>query len=310
MCTCVFVYLLTCACGYTLEQAQSLNISDSFLRLSFSLWLRVGVSMWMFGWWWLSRLSLMYVCMYVCTFPDSVLCLSCLVLSCLCLVLFPGSTLSAQSVPTMYPGELALLAPGGLADSGSSTQLQPLKPSPSSNNLCSAYTSEGTLSVPSLCAPTPGRHMTENPSLQHNSHAFIQKEMHAFGLTSPTHSKTHLTSFSIFLYQSLSLCLSVNTVMANCYTLAAYSFHLSLSFTLNSAYSVFLSSIIFPLSSPLLYVFLFLHRTLLISSLLPFHPSFLSSGCVKFSWGSERLAFKPGGRRTRFLSTPCLALCV
>ncbi|XP_023130392.2 serine/threonine-protein kinase WNK1 isoform X17 [Amphiprion ocellaris] len=98
----------------------------------------------------------------------------------------PGSTLSAQSVPTMYPGQLALLAPGGLADSASSTLLQPLKPSPSSDNLCSAYTSEAALSVPSLCAPTPG--------------------------------------------------------------------------------------------------------------------------CVKFSWGSERLAFKPGGRRTRFLSTPCLAL--
>ncbi|XP_040001806.1 serine/threonine-protein kinase WNK1 [Xiphias gladius] len=97
-----------------------------------------------------------------------------------------GSTLSAQSVPTMYPGQLALLAPGGLADSSSSTLLQPLKPSPSSDNLCSAYTSEAALSVPSLCAPTPG--------------------------------------------------------------------------------------------------------------------------CVKFSWGSERLAFKPGGRRTRFLSTPCLAL--
>lgn len=154
--------------------------------------------------------SVPYECMYVCAFPDSVLCLSCLVLSCLCLVLFSGSTLSAQSVPTMYPGELALLAPGGLADSGSSTQLQPLKPSPSSNNLCSAYTSEGALSVPSLCAPTPGRHMTENPSLQHNSHAFIQTEMHAFGLTSLTHSLTHsktpLTSFSIFLCQSLSLC--------------------------------------------------------------------------------------------------------
>ncbi|TKS90865.1 Serine/threonine-protein kinase WNK1 [Collichthys lucidus] len=98
----------------------------------------------------------------------------------------PGSTLSAQSVPTMYPGQLALLTPGGLPDSASSTLLQPLKPSPSSNNLCSAYTSEGALSVPSLCAPTPG--------------------------------------------------------------------------------------------------------------------------CVKFSWGSERVAFKPGGRRTRFLSTPCLAL--
>ncbi|XP_016299595.1 serine/threonine-protein kinase WNK1 isoform X7 [Sinocyclocheilus anshuiensis] len=31
-------------------------------------------------------------------------------------------------------------------------------------------------------------------------------------------------------------------------------------------------------------------------------------GCVKFSCGSERVTFKPGGRRTRFLSTPCLAL--
>ncbi|MEQ2267234.1 hypothetical protein XENORESO_003377, partial [Xenotaenia resolanae] len=97
------------------------------------------------------------------------------------------STLSAQSVPAVYPGQLPLLPPGGLADSGSSTALQPLKQSPSSDNLCSAYTSEAALSVPSLCAPTPG--------------------------------------------------------------------------------------------------------------------------CVKFSWGSERVAFKPGGRRTRFLSTPCLALC-
>eukprot|EP00066_Takifugu_rubripes_P022410 XP_011611676.1 PREDICTED: serine/threonine-protein kinase WNK1 isoform X2 [Takifugu rubripes] len=69
----------------------------------------------------------------------------------------PGSTLSAQSVPTMYPGQLALLAPGGLAESCSNTLLQPLKPCPSSNNPCSAYTSEGALSVPSLCAPTPGK---------------------------------------------------------------------------------------------------------------------------------------------------------
>ncbi|XP_038145318.1 serine/threonine-protein kinase WNK1 isoform X5 [Cyprinodon tularosa] len=98
----------------------------------------------------------------------------------------PGSTLSAQSVPAGYPGQLPLLAPGGLAESGSSTALQPLKQCPSSDNLCSAYTSEAGLSIPSLCAPTPG--------------------------------------------------------------------------------------------------------------------------CVKFSWGSERVAFKPGGRRTRFLSTPCLAL--
>ncbi|XP_037551762.1 serine/threonine-protein kinase WNK1 [Nematolebias whitei] len=97
-----------------------------------------------------------------------------------------GSTLSAQSVPVMHSGQLPPLPPGGLSGSGSSTVLQPLKTSPSSDNLCSAYTSEAALSVPSLCAPTPG--------------------------------------------------------------------------------------------------------------------------CIKFSWGSERLAFKPGGRRTRFLSTPCLAL--
>lgn len=106
-----------------------------------------------------SSVRCVYMC--VCVSLDSVVCLSCPVLSCLCLVLSPGSTLSAQSAPTMYPGQLALLAPGGLADSGSSTLLQPLKPSPSSNNLCSAYTSEGALSVPSLCAPTPGRHVTE-----------------------------------------------------------------------------------------------------------------------------------------------------
>ncbi|KAK7878692.1 hypothetical protein WMY93_030528 [Mugilogobius chulae] len=97
-----------------------------------------------------------------------------------------GSTLSAQSIPTMYPGQLPLLAPGGLADPGVQSVLQPLKSSPSSDILCSAYTSNSALSVPSLCAPTPG--------------------------------------------------------------------------------------------------------------------------CVKFHWGSERVAFKPGGRRTRFLSTPCLAL--
>ncbi|XP_010793775.1 serine/threonine-protein kinase WNK1-like [Notothenia coriiceps] len=68
----------------------------------------------------------------------------------------PGSTLSAQSAPTLPPGPLALLAPGGLAESSSSTLLQPLKPSPSSNNVCSACTSDTALSVPSLCAPTPG----------------------------------------------------------------------------------------------------------------------------------------------------------
>ncbi|XP_076014993.1 serine/threonine-protein kinase WNK1-like isoform X2 [Genypterus blacodes] len=71
-----------------------------------------------------------------------------------------GSTLSAQSVPTIYPGQLALLTPGGLAESASGPLVQPMKPSPSSDNLCSTYTSEGGLSVPSLCAPTPGTNST------------------------------------------------------------------------------------------------------------------------------------------------------
>ncbi|XP_042577658.1 serine/threonine-protein kinase WNK1-like isoform X14 [Cyprinus carpio] len=96
------------------------------------------------------------------------------------------STLSAQSAPSVYPPQQAFLAPGGMIDGGSSPLLQSFKPSPSNENLCSTYTSDGTLSAPSLCVT--------------------------------------------------------------------------------------------------------------------------SQGCVKFSCGSERVTFKPGGRRTRFLSTPCLAL--
>ncbi|XP_028809550.1 serine/threonine-protein kinase WNK1 isoform X4 [Denticeps clupeoides] len=98
----------------------------------------------------------------------------------------PGSTLSAQSAPTVYPTQQGQLALVGAPDTVSSPLLQSFKPSPSSENLCSAYTSDAALSVPSLYAPT--------------------------------------------------------------------------------------------------------------------------QGCVKFSCGSERVTFKPGGRRTRFLSTPCLAL--
>ncbi|XP_054656516.1 serine/threonine-protein kinase WNK1 isoform X18 [Dunckerocampus dactyliophorus] len=115
----------------------------------------------------------------------------------------PGSAVSTQSAPTMHPGQLAQLAPGSASDGGS-VQLQPLKLGPSSDNLCSAYTSEAALSVPSLCAPTPGINTAKKPKQD-----FME----------------------------------------------------------------------------------------------PLHAS-----CVKFSWGSERLPFKPGGRRTRFLSTPCLAL--
>lgn len=164
----------------------------------------------------MSHLVVLYVC--VCASLYSVLCRFCTFLSRLCPVLSPGSTLSAQSVPTMYPGQLALLAPGGLADSCSNTLLQPLKPCPSSNNPCSAYTSEGALSVPSLCAPTPGRHVME--ILHHKARASVQTQMHACGshhltITYPRHI------FSILLHQYLSLCKLCD---ANCYALPVYSF--------------------------------------------------------------------------------------
>lgn len=49
--------------------------------------------------------------------------------------------------------------------------------------------------------------------------------------------------------------------------------------------------------------------SLLLSFLCSPRSCFLT-GCAKFNCASERVTFKPGGRRTRFLSTPCLALCV
>lgn len=162
-----------------------------------------------------SRLVVLYVC--VCVSPDSVLCCFCTVLSRLCLVLSLGSTLSAQSVPSMYPGQLALLAPGGLADSCSNT-LQPLKPCPSSNNPCSAYTSEGALSVPSLCAPTPGKHVMESSIPHHKSRASVQTQMHACGPhLPPSQSETHF-------FLSISISISLNFVVANCYALPVYPF--------------------------------------------------------------------------------------
>ncbi|XP_051748392.1 serine/threonine-protein kinase WNK1 isoform X2 [Ctenopharyngodon idella] len=66
------------------------------------------------------------------------------------------STLSAQSAPSVYPPQQAFLAPGGMIDGGSSPLLQSFKPSPSNENLCSAYTSDATLSAPSLCVTSQG----------------------------------------------------------------------------------------------------------------------------------------------------------
>ncbi|XP_050773840.1 serine/threonine-protein kinase WNK1 isoform X8 [Gopherus flavomarginatus] len=94
--------------------------------------------------------------------------------------------LSSQSAPSVLPPQQTLHPPGNVPETGQNHLLQPLKPSPSSENLYSAFTSDGAVSVPSLSAP--------------------------------------------------------------------------------------------------------------------------GQGCAKFNCASERVMFKPGGRRTRFLSTPCLAL--
>uniref|UniRef100_A0A8C2DPZ4 non-specific serine/threonine protein kinase n=1 Tax=Cyprinus carpio TaxID=7962 RepID=A0A8C2DPZ4_CYPCA len=72
----------------------------------------------------------------------------------------PVLTLSAQSAPSVYQPQQAFLAPGGMIDGGSSPLLQSFKPSPSSENLCSAYTSDATLSVPSLCVTSQGTSST------------------------------------------------------------------------------------------------------------------------------------------------------
>lgn len=209
-----------------------------------------------------SHLVVLYVC--VCVSLDSVLCCFCTVLSRLCLVLSLGSTLSAQSVPTMYPGQLALLAPGGLADSCSNT-LQPLKPCPSSNNPCSAYTSEGALSVPSLCAPTPGKHVMESSIPHHKSRASVQTQMHACG---PHPPPLTIRGTFFFLSFSISISLCVNFVMANCYALPVYPFT-RISF-LPSHLCPFLFIIFLPSTFPPHFFcpHLSLYCTLLISSTL------------------------------------------
>ncbi|XP_073803117.1 serine/threonine-protein kinase WNK1 isoform X45 [Danio rerio] len=70
------------------------------------------------------------------------------------------STLSAQSAPSVYPAQQAFLAPGGMMDGGSSPLLQSFKPSPSNDNLCSTFTSDATLSAPSLCVTSQGTSST------------------------------------------------------------------------------------------------------------------------------------------------------
>ncbi|XP_067392382.1 serine/threonine-protein kinase WNK1 isoform X5 [Emydura macquarii macquarii] len=56
--------------------------------------------------------------------------------------------LSTQSAPSVLPPQQTLHPPGNVPETGQNHLLQPLKPSPSSENLYSAFTSDGAISVP------------------------------------------------------------------------------------------------------------------------------------------------------------------
>ncbi|XP_030660231.1 serine/threonine-protein kinase WNK1 isoform X16 [Nomascus leucogenys] len=67
-----------------------------------------------------------------------------------------SGNLSGQSAASVLHPQQTLHPPGNIPESGQNQLLQPLKPSPSSDNLYSAFTSDGAISVPSLSAPGQG----------------------------------------------------------------------------------------------------------------------------------------------------------
>uniref|UniRef100_G3VHC3 non-specific serine/threonine protein kinase n=1 Tax=Sarcophilus harrisii TaxID=9305 RepID=G3VHC3_SARHA len=67
-----------------------------------------------------------------------------------------SGNLSAQSAASVLHPQQTLHPPGSIPETGQNQLLQPLKPSPSSENLYSAFTSDGAISVPSLSAPGQG----------------------------------------------------------------------------------------------------------------------------------------------------------
>lgn len=68
--------------------------------------------------------------------------------------------LSGQSAASVLHPQQTLHPPGNIPETGQNQLLQPLKPSPSSDNLYSAFTSDGAISVPSLSAPGQGTSST------------------------------------------------------------------------------------------------------------------------------------------------------
>lgn len=89
-----------------------------------------------------------------------------------------AGNLSGQSTATVLHPQQTLPAPGNIPETGQNQLLQPLKPSPSSDNLYSAFTSDGAISVPSLSAPGQGKKSKQLPSSKN-----IKKEIVPIGGT-------------------------------------------------------------------------------------------------------------------------------
>ncbi|XP_074125448.1 serine/threonine-protein kinase WNK1 isoform X10 [Sminthopsis crassicaudata] len=82
-----------------------------------------------------------------------------------------SGNLSAQSAASVLHPQQTLHPPGSIPETGQNQLLQPLKPSPSSENLYSAFTSDGAISVPSLSAPGQGTSSTNTVGGAVNSQA-------------------------------------------------------------------------------------------------------------------------------------------
>ncbi|XP_006862770.1 PREDICTED: serine/threonine-protein kinase WNK1 isoform X3 [Chrysochloris asiatica] len=82
-----------------------------------------------------------------------------------------SGNLSVQSAASILHPQQTLHPPGNIPETGQNQLLQPLKPSPSSDNLYSAFTSDGAISVPSLSAPGQGTSSTNTVGGAVNSQA-------------------------------------------------------------------------------------------------------------------------------------------
>ncbi|KAM5252775.1 serine/threonine-protein kinase WNK1 isoform 22-T22 [Hipposideros larvatus] len=82
-----------------------------------------------------------------------------------------SGNLSGQSAASVLHPQQTLHPPGNTPETGQNQLLQPLKPSPSSDNLYSAFTSDGAISVPSLSAPGQGTSSTNTVGGPVNSQA-------------------------------------------------------------------------------------------------------------------------------------------